>query len=66
MCTVDVAHREKGLARRLVEVACEGARELGIGYMTLHASALGRPVYERLGWVETDEMALRLDGDFEG
>jgi GNAT superfamily N-acetyltransferase len=55
---VDPDHRGKGLAKRLVRAACDCARALGISYMTLHASQLGRPVYEGLGWRETDEMSL--------
>ena len=57
---VDTEHRGKGLAKRLVLATYEGARELGIEYLVLHASKLGRPVYEGLGWRETDEMALLL------
>jgi hypothetical protein len=29
----------------------------GIGFAILHATELGRPVYENLGWVPTAEMA---------
>ena len=57
---VDVEHRGRGLAKRLVLAVQAEARRFGVGYMTLHASDLGRPVYERMGWMATDEMALRL------
>jgi GNAT superfamily N-acetyltransferase len=58
---VDSAHRGHGLARRLVEATYQGARELGISYLVLHASEMGRPVYERMGWKDTNEMMLQLD-----
>jgi GNAT superfamily N-acetyltransferase len=58
---VDPPHRGKGLAKRLVQATYKGARELGISYLVLHASKLGRPVYEGLGWRQTDEMSLLLD-----
>jgi GNAT superfamily N-acetyltransferase len=57
---VDAEHRGHGLARRLVEATYEGARNLGIAYLVLHASELGRPVYERMGWQNTNEMGLLL------
>jgi GNAT superfamily N-acetyltransferase len=57
---VDDTHRGHGLARRLVEATYEGARELGIHYLVLHASEMGRPVYEKMGWKDTNEMVLIL------
>ena len=57
---VDDGHRGHGLARRLVEATYEGARELGIHYLVLHASEMGRPVYEKMGWTDTNEMVLIL------
>ena len=52
--------RRQGLARRLVQrllAECEGR---GVQLVTLHATAAGRPVYETLGFVPTDEMRLTL------
>jgi len=60
---VDPPYRGKGLAKRLVRATYEGARELGITYLVLHASKLGRPVYAGLGWRQTDEMSLLLGDD---
>lgn len=57
---VDIAYRGQGLAKRLMLTVQAEARSLGIGYLVLHASDLGRPVYERMGWIATDEMALRM------
>lgn len=58
---VEPAFRGQGLAKMVVLAIEAEARSMGIGYMTLHASDAGRPVYERLGWVATDEMGLRMD-----
>ena len=57
---VDREFRGRGLAKRMVLAAQEEARAMGVGYLTLHASDLGRPVYEGLGWAASDEMSLRL------
>ncbi len=43
-------HRGKGLASRLMSVALEAARERGLETSTLQGSAMGRPVYEKLGY----------------
>jgi hypothetical protein len=37
------------------------ARELGVGYAILHSTRQGRPLYERLGWASTSEMAIRWE-----
>ncbi len=60
------AHRGHGLARRLMEATYEGARELGIRYLVLHASEMGRPVYEKMGWTDTNEMVLILEENLAG
>lgn len=53
-------HRGHGLARRLTETALEWARQLGYTHFVLHASAQGRPIYERLGFVNSSEWILPL------
>lgn len=53
-------HRGRGIATMVVKHAVKWARRKGYGTMTLHASKMGRPVYERLGWHATTEMGLRL------
>ena len=50
------AWRRRGLARRLAEAVIEGARDRGVSHLYLHASAEGRPLYESLGFVPTNEM----------
>ncbi len=44
------SHRGKGLASRLMSVALEDARKRGLETSTLQSSAMGRPVYEKLGY----------------
>ena len=50
------AHRRRGLARRLVEHVLAWARARGLLRISLHASDEGRPLYEQLGFVPTNEM----------
>jgi len=57
---VEPAFRGRGLARELMQRAEEEFRRRGVTYVTLHASAMGRPVYEKLGWAATTEMAKAL------
>jgi GNAT superfamily N-acetyltransferase len=53
-------YRRRGLARRLVEAAVEWCRAEGFIYVFLHASVFGRPLYESMGFQQTNEMRLRL------
>lgn len=48
--------RRRGLAELLMEHVLAWAREHGMGSVVLHASAEGRPLYERIGFVATNEM----------
>src|SRR5581483_5869309 len=43
-------HRGRGLARRLVSRALSDARERGLAFSSLQATAMGYPIYERLGY----------------
>jgi GNAT superfamily N-acetyltransferase len=52
--------RRQGLARQLVERAVEWCRAEGFVNVSLHASEFGRPLYEALGFLPTNEMRLRL------
>jgi ribosomal protein S18 acetylase RimI-like enzyme len=60
---VEREFRGRGLAKHLMLTAQAEARSMGMGYLVLHASDLGRPVYERLGWAATDEMSLRIEAE---
>ncbi|HET7459791.1 MAG TPA: GNAT family N-acetyltransferase [Longimicrobium sp.] len=50
------AWRRRGLAALLMEHVLAWAREHAVGSVVLHASAEGRPLYEQLGFVATNEM----------
>lgn len=54
------AHRGKGHAARIVEAAMAWAQERGHPYLSLHASAAGRPIYERMGFVQMPELRVTL------
>lgn len=48
--------RRKGLANLLMERVLEWAPHAGLDRLVLHASEAGRPLYDRLGFVLTNEM----------
>ncbi|HKP30112.1 MAG TPA: GNAT family N-acetyltransferase [Gemmatimonadales bacterium] len=52
--------RMLGLARRLMEALIDWSRAAGIERIALHASPSGRPLYDGLGFVSTNEMRLML------
>jgi GNAT superfamily N-acetyltransferase len=52
--------RRRGIARRLMQIMIEWCRNQGFVHVTLHASDEGRPLYEELGFVATNEMRLAL------
>jgi GNAT superfamily N-acetyltransferase len=53
---VDEAHRRLGVARRLMATRTDWAPGAGIVRLVLHASPDGRPLYESLGFLATNEM----------
>jgi GNAT superfamily N-acetyltransferase len=53
-------YRRRGLARQIVQTAVEACRARGLKRVMLHASDAGRPLYESLGFRQTDEMRLVL------
>jgi GNAT superfamily N-acetyltransferase len=57
---VEPGMRRRGLAKRLMEVMIKWCREKGLGAVSLHASSAGRPLYESLGFQQTNEMRLQL------
>ena len=58
---VEPEYRRTGLARQLMALAEERARQLQLRYAILHSTQQGRPLYETLGWAQTREMAIRWD-----
>lgn len=57
---VEPERRGQGIARALMDLAMTEARRRGLQYMILHATAQGRPMYEKLGWAQTAEMSIAL------
>lgn len=55
------AQRKQGIARRLVEEILADCRERGLVNVLLHASHQGRPIYEGIGFEQTNEMRIRLE-----
>jgi ribosomal protein S18 acetylase RimI-like enzyme len=54
------AYRKKGIARNLMEL---GERELaarGVSFAALHATRMGKPLYESMGWASGSEMTKSL------
>ena len=52
-------HRRKNLARELMRMMLSWCEENKVGKVSLHASDEGRPLYETLGFVPTNEMMLK-------
>lgn len=50
--------RGRGLANTLLERCIEEARRRGCEVVTLHASKFGRPIYEKKGFRQNNEMML--------
>jgi GNAT superfamily N-acetyltransferase len=57
---VESGYRGRGLASLLMEHSEREFERRGLTYLVLHATAAGRPVYERVGWAQTSEMSKRL------
>lgn len=54
-------HRRKGLSKMLLEKILEDAKSRGIKKIWLGASKLGRPLYEKLGFIQQESyMELTL------
>ncbi len=58
---VEPGYRRRGLASALMKLAEAEFAERGIGFAVLHATEVGKPVYEALGWARTSEMAKALE-----
>jgi GNAT superfamily N-acetyltransferase len=53
-------YRRRGLARQLMDTMVDWCRQNGFPEVRLHASHDGRPLYEAMGFVPTNEMKLQL------
>lgn len=52
--------RRHGVAKRLMQAMIERCRSEGYGSVSLHASELGRPLYESMGFKATNEMSFKI------
>lgn len=57
---VEPAYRRRGIAGRLMEMADVEFKKRGLTYAILHSTKTGRPLYEKIGWSSTTEMAKPL------
>jgi GNAT superfamily N-acetyltransferase len=53
--------RHRGIARQIMETIVAWCRAEGFHAISLHASEFGRPLYESMGFRQTNEMRLYLD-----
>lgn len=53
-------YRRRGLAQQMMALAEITFKERHIEYAILHSTAAGRPLYSKLGWRQTSEMAKNL------
>ncbi len=51
--------RGRGLATQLLQHAVDECRNANVRVITLHASKFGRPIYEKFGFTQNNEMILR-------
>jgi GNAT superfamily N-acetyltransferase len=53
-------HRRQGIAKKMMELIIHWCRSEGFNSVVLHASNEGRPLYDALGFKQTNEMQLLL------
>ncbi|HLY31543.1 MAG TPA: GNAT family N-acetyltransferase [Ktedonobacterales bacterium] len=53
---VEPDYRRRGLARRLMQTILDWCRQQRIERVSLHASIMGRPLYESMGFTQTNEL----------
>ena len=57
-------YRRKGIAIKTLELLVDDAKKRGIHAISLEATDMGRPLYEKLGFIKmNDEMELVEDGE---
>jgi len=54
------AHRKQGLARRLMDAMHDHCRAEGVERVVLNASVFGKPLYDAMGYVVTEEPMMRF------
>ncbi len=56
-------YRRRGIARRIMQAMLTWLEEQRIQRVTLHTTEVGRPLYEELGFEDSNEMRLSLKSD---
>jgi GNAT superfamily N-acetyltransferase len=56
---VDPAYRNRGIGRALMQVLLDWCKSAGYSRIALRASEMGRPLYERMGFVADRSMAYK-------
>jgi GNAT superfamily N-acetyltransferase len=56
----DPRYRRRGIARRMMQTMLDWLAQQGIRQATLHATQVGRPLYQELGFSDSNEMRLKL------
>lgn len=54
---VEPSHRGRGLGRMLMDLGDAEMAQRGVSFAVLHATRMGKPLYEKLGWAQTSEMS---------
>jgi GNAT superfamily N-acetyltransferase len=54
------AHRKRGLAKQLMAAMHDYCRAEGIERVVLNASVFGKPLYDQIGYVVTEEPMMRI------
>ena len=57
---VEPSHRKRGLAEVLMKLGEAELARRGASFAILHATRMGRPLYEKIGWAQTSEMSKQL------
>ena len=53
------SYRRRGIARRMMQAMLKWLAERDVDRVTLHATEEGRPLYQELGFVDSNEMRLK-------
>ena len=65
LCVVDPDFQRRGIANKLVEWGLEEARKRGGLESTTEGSAMGRFVYQKLGFEPVEEVVYHVDPEFQ-
>ena len=57
----DPRYRRRGIARRIMDAMLQWLSSQGIQNFSLHASEMGRPLYEQLGFEPSNEMRCQIE-----